>query len=281
MRQPISTYVACLIVLLASAIAAGARQPGPDTSDARAMERIACGRASIGPVASLVSLSVTGTRQSMIETAPGTDRPAELHFILPDKFLRLVSVLLPTHEIRRLASGVNGTTLLNGPRGSLSGGQGGVQGDPAAERRAFWRLLLGWLLIEPSSVRFTYTYAGDAEAPNGQRAVLVDVAGPDDFAVRLFLDGASCRPLMLTYATEHAMGLSKAPGASRGETIRRLSRSDSLVVTTTFFSDVRPVGAFRLPHVTIESQGGRTVQQFRAERFVVNPQLKPVLFAVP
>jgi hypothetical protein len=201
---------------------------------------------------------------------------------MPDKFVRTVAVLLPgANEIRRLAWGVNGTTLLNGPRGMGAGHHGGVAGDPATERRAFWRLLLGWLLLEPPGVPFTYSFAGEAATSDGARAWLVDVTGPDELAVRLFLDRATCRPLMLTYSADPTMLFTTAPGSARGESVRQLSRPDGRVAAATFFSDVRRAGAFQLPHLTIDTRAGVTVQQFRVDRFAINPSLKPALFELP
>ena len=48
------------------------------------------------------------------------------------------------------------------------------------------------------SFAVTYTYAGQAESPDG-KADVIDVKGADNFAARLFLDTQSHLPLMLTY----------------------------------------------------------------------------------
>jgi hypothetical protein len=44
----------------------------------------------------------------------------------------------------------------------------------------------------------TYTHAGQAESPDG-KADIIDVGGPEDFKVRLYIDTETHLPLMLTY----------------------------------------------------------------------------------
>jgi hypothetical protein len=67
-----------------------------------------------------------------------------------------------------------------------------------ALRKEFARQLLSWLLVTPDSLPLEYNYAGEAEVKDG-KADAIDVKGPDDFAVRLFLDKQTHRPLLLSY----------------------------------------------------------------------------------
>ena len=60
------------------------------------------------------------------------------------------------------------------------------------------RLLLGILGTTPASFPASYSHAGTAESADG-KADMVDVKGPGNFAVRLFVDVESHLPLMLTY----------------------------------------------------------------------------------
>src|SRR5688572_12777545 len=67
------------------------------------------GRKALGDVSSLKSLSVTGMRRVSIETpdGPGTmSRESEMHFLLPDKFLRSETVEMP--------GGMQGPAILEG-----------------------------------------------------------------------------------------------------------------------------------------------------------------------
>jgi hypothetical protein len=77
--------------------------------------------------------------------------------------------------------------------------------DPAAQQMALRRsredlarLLLGIVAGTQPSFAVTYTYAGQAESPDG-KADVIDVKGADNFTARLFLDAQSHLPLMLTY----------------------------------------------------------------------------------
>ena len=47
-------------------------------------------------------------------------------------------------------------------------------------------------------VSLTYAYVGQAEAPQG-KADVIDVKGPDNFAARLFIDGETHLPIMLSW----------------------------------------------------------------------------------
>ncbi len=60
------------------------------------------------------------------------------------------------------------------------------------------RLLLGLTGGTQPGFTVTYAYGGQAESPDG-KADIIDVTGPDDFKVRLFVDTETHLPLMLTY----------------------------------------------------------------------------------
>jgi outer membrane lipoprotein-sorting protein len=60
------------------------------------------------------------------------------------------------------------------------------------------RLMLGWFGMAHPSINAEYTYAGQAESPDG-KADLIDVKGADGFAARLFIDQQTHLPLVLSY----------------------------------------------------------------------------------
>jgi hypothetical protein len=63
-----------------------------------------------------------------------------------------------------------------------------------------------------------YTYAGQAESPDGS-AHMIDVSGPEDFKARLFVDTVTHQPLMLTYMEPEARPIrmmTRGPGAGGG-----------------------------------------------------------------
>ena len=51
-----------------------------------------------------------------------------------------------------------------------------------------------------SSYPLTFSYAGEAEAPEG-KADVVDIKGPANFAARLFVNSQTHMPLMLSWTT--------------------------------------------------------------------------------
>ena len=61
----------------------------------------------------------------------------------------------------------------------------------------------------------TYTYGGQAESPDG-KADIIDVTGPDDFKVRLFVDTETHLPLMLTYMEPEARMVMRTVGREGG-----------------------------------------------------------------
>ena len=101
-------------------------------------------------------------------------------------------------------------------------------GDPARAKMALKRsqtdlarLYLGLTGSTQPGFNCTYTYSGQAESPDG-KADIVDVAGPEDFKARLFVDAETHLPLMLTYMEPEARvmmrtltrdGRSGGPGA--------------------------------------------------------------------
>ena len=60
------------------------------------------------------------------------------------------------------------------------------------------RLMLGWFAMAHPAVHVEYTYAGEAESPDG-KAYVIDVKNADTFAARLFIDEQTHLPLMVTY----------------------------------------------------------------------------------
>ena len=60
------------------------------------------------------------------------------------------------------------------------------------------RLMLGWFAMAHPSINAQYTYAGEAESPDG-KAYVIDVKNADNFAARLFIDEQTHLPLMVTY----------------------------------------------------------------------------------
>ena len=169
--------------------------------------------------------------------------------------------------------------------------------DPARAKQALQRnqaelarLLLGILGSTQSSFPVTYSHAGIAESSDG-KADMIDVKGPDNFAVRLFLDTQTHLPLMLTYmapeprivmATSDRRAPNEAAERERIENERKLAEAtpQKMVEYRLFFSDYRDVGSLSLPHRIARGTAEKTTEEWEVKSYKINPSLKPERFKV-
>src|SRR5215813_8033290 len=203
-----------LIAILIIAAAASELLTGVSAQDAatKAQQLIKQARAALGGD-KLKSLSATGNYR---RTFGQMEMAGEVNYdlLLPDKMMKTETMNpAPGLEITRIET-INGDEVWEDQQ--QHGGGGGMMifrrgpGGPAADpkmaqaamrqgiRSDFARLSIGWLLTTPSSFPVEYSFAGEAESPEG-KADALDVKGPDGFAARLFLDQKTHRPLMLTF----------------------------------------------------------------------------------
>ena len=80
-----------------------------------------------------------------------------------------------------------------------------------AARRDFARLTLGMLGGSFDAFPVEFTYAGQAEAPDGKADVL-EVRGADGFVAKFFVDGRTHLPLMLSWMDREPLRMSLGPG---------------------------------------------------------------------
>jgi hypothetical protein len=169
--------------------------------------------------------------------------------------------------------------------------------DPARAKQALQRnqaelarLLLGILGSTQSSFPVTYSHAGIAESSDG-KADMIDVKGPDDFAVRLFLDTQTHLPLMLTYmapeprivmATSDRRAPNEVAERERIDNARKEAEAtpQKMVEHRLFFSDYRDVGSLLLPHRIARGTAEKTTEEWEVKSYKINPSLKPERFKV-
>ena len=84
------------------------------------------------------------------------------------------------------------------------------------------RLMLGWFASTHPALAAEYTYAGEAESPDG-KADVIDAKNADGFSARLFIDRESHLPLMVTYQGPQPRMITAGgpPGAGPGAAGRR------------------------------------------------------------
>jgi hypothetical protein len=135
-----------------------------------------------------------------------TNGKIEIDLALPDKYLR--------SDIGSAAFGITRTEGFDATRPFLevvpnSPGMRLQTDNPASDparaklalQRSQWdlaRLFLGLTGCTQPGFAATYAYGGQAESPDG-KADIIDVTGPENFKVRMYVDVETHLPLMLTY----------------------------------------------------------------------------------
>jgi len=292
-----------LIATLIMTAAVAGMFPNVKAQDAtaKAKQLIAQSRAALGGD-KLKSLSVTGNYR---RTLGQMEMAGEISYdlSLPDKMIKTETMNpVPSLEITRIEA-INGDDVWedqqqHGGGGGVMmfrrgpGGPGGVAADPQkalqqSVRTDFARLLLGWLLTTPTSFPVEFSFAGEAESPDGKADVL-EVKGPSGFAARLFLDQKTHYPLMLTYngRKPRFMTQTAAPGERRNpeEMEKRLKEMEAEaakqpdVEYRIFFSDYREVNGVSFPHKLTRSMENEVSEELEIKTVKINPQIKPEKF---
>jgi len=265
----------------------------------RALELVKQARAAIGgeKLDSLKSLSAAGSYRRVMGER---EMSGELEFdmLLPDKFLK-TEILnpIPGVEVTRYdalngdqtwmdskqGGGGGGMVMIRRPGGDSPQGQATQQ---QAIRAEFARLLLGWLVATPASLPVEFSYAGEAEAPDG-RAYALDVKGPNNFAARLFLDQKTYLPLMVSFkgrAPRMAFNQVSGPASSPEEIEKRVKEAEAAMAAAPevevqiTFSDYREVSGVKFPHHVTRAIDGKVNEEWEMKKFKLNPSIKPDKF---
>jgi hypothetical protein len=207
-----------VFAFLSTAIVAGAQSPAP-SPDPQAV--LAAARTALGGDARLSAvktLVATGrTRQVRGDNLVPIE--FEISIELPNKYVRRDEV--PAQESGPTAAGFNGDDLLEsggaGPPVGRPGGPPPPTPEQAAAARAgrtiavkqdFARLMLGLFATSFSGYPLTFSYVGQAEAPQGMADVL-EARGSPNLTMRLFVYKDTHLPVMVTWQGQ-------PPGAGRG-----------------------------------------------------------------
>jgi hypothetical protein len=291
-----------LIAILVIAAAMTEIFPGVSAQDAtaKAQQLIAQSRAALGGD-KLKSLSVTGNYR---RTFGQMEMAGEVSYdlLLPDKMMKTETMNpAPSLEITRVET-LNGDEVWDDQQQRGGGGMmifrrgpGGPGVDPQKAhdmmrqivRSDFARLAIGWLMTTPSSFPVEYSFAGEAESPDGKADVL-EVKGPGGFAARLFLDQKTHYPLMLTYNGKKPRIITQTapPGAHRNpeEMEKRMKEGEAEdakqpdVEFRIYLSDYREVNGVSFPHKLTKSIENEVNEEMEIKTVKINPQLKPEKF---
>jgi len=185
-----------LTAILAPTTTIAQAQPGASSRDPSAI--LAAARQALGgekKLAAVKSFSATGrTRQVRGDNLVPIE--FELFVELPDKYFKKDEI--PAQETGVTGSGFNGEELLTDPIPPQP------LPDPAKKQRLntlkqdFARLALGMFAGSFAAYPLTFTYVGQAEAPQGKADVL-DAKGADNFTLRYFINTETHLPVMVTW----------------------------------------------------------------------------------
>ena len=290
-----------LILVLLSAPAALA-------DDARAQQILKQARQAIGgeeQLQKIQGLQIKGQyRRTFGDRQMGGDR--EIDILLPNKYLvedAMNSGGLSTAMIN--TRGLNGDKAWSGNSGGGGMvfrimGPGGQQASPEQmeemQRRIysaeFSRYLLAMILTPPPALAVEYKYVGESEVEDAQ-ADVIDVSGPDNFAVRVFFDKQSHIPLLLSYRgpKPRVMTMTRQAGSSgtpedmkkaREEAMKKMAGENPPAPEEVDFfirlTDHKKVGGLMLPHKLTFLTESEVSEEFEISKYQVNPQFKADLF---
>jgi hypothetical protein len=312
--------------IVMGALAALTLAASPLSAQDKAAGVLAAAREAIGG-GKLASLQTLSVQARMARNMGERQMTSELQILVetPDKYARIEEITAPI--ARTMNSGFSGDTAIRpagatmGAGGSMMIVMGGPGGAPAApkmtpgqeaeinamllrsQRTEISRLMLGWAAMAHPSLDATYTYAGEAESPDGKAHVIDVKAG--DFAAQLFIDQATSLPLMLTYRAPEARVMTmRGPGGPGAPAQRGApgtppppsghghpavqaapSQPDAmrgdppkLVDYQMYFSDWREAGGIKFPHVLQRATGGATVEEWEITKVAVNQKIDPKKF---
>ena len=200
----------------------------------------------------------------------------EIQAELPDKYSRYDE--FPAQDAGPVTAGFAGDALVLIPRpvppppkpgGPPAGAASGREGGPSAQeamlrqrlvaaKQDFARLMLGMFATSTAAFPLTYSYVGQAEAPQG-KADVIEAKGPNNFTARVFIAGDTRLPIMLSWQPPGP------PGKPVPE--QRL-----------FFADYRDVSGVKLPFRIRRAAGTETTEETTFDRYRINAKIDPRRF---
>jgi len=274
--------------------------------DARAQEILKQARQAIGgdeQLQKIQSLQINGQYRRMFgDRQMGGDR--EISISLPNKYLvedAMNAGGLSTALIN--FRGLNGDKPFSGNSGGGGGmvfrmaGPGGQQASPEQmeeiQKRIytaeFSRYLLAIILTPPPSLAVEYKYAGESDVEDAQ-ADVIDVSGPNKFAVRVFFDKKNHMPLLLSYRGPKprimTMQRPAGSGAAKPEDVAKAreeaekkmhAEAPAIPEEVDFYirmTDYKKVGGVMVPHKLTFLTENEVSEEFEISKYQLNPQFK-------
>ena len=325
--------VLCLVVFTRVLSPAEAQPAGASSGEAAAI--LSAARDALGGdkrITAVKTIVSTG-RTQQVQGDNLVPIEFEILIELPDKYLRTDEI--PARESGPTRRGFNGDALIQiGDSPGAGRGRGGpppgaappsVAGGPTAGparegapanptvpvKQDFVRLTLGMFATSFSTFPLTFGYGGQAEAPEG-KADVIDVRGAGNFQARLFIDGKTHLPLMLSWntppnlvpvVTGQKAPANMAPGsvtfdmpapppdsATSDEKKRfeqealaardKAMKSARSVENRLYYADYRDVDGLKFPFRIRRAMGATTIEETTFDRFRINTKIDPRRFEV-
>ena len=269
-----------------------AADPAATDAPARAQRVLAAAREALGGEAALAGVHSLSLEGQLRRRAPGDEGETEtsgdvrVDALLPDRYLRVDTVSpMPGMPGIPLATGLDGDEVWSGALPVASGMNVVIRtappGDAGAQARQKDRILreaaLFLVALAARAPGVEYTWAGEAEAPEG-RADVLHVTGRGGLDARLFVDQKTHRPLMLTFLdspprmmVRRQMGPGGGHGGPGGAAVpEALLTPPPPVEATLFLSDWKRVGGVLLPHTLNKTLEGKPYEEIVVSRYTVN-----------
>jgi hypothetical protein len=269
-------------VCLAAVVSAAGQAPATDATKVLAAARDALGGDK--RLSAIRTFAVTGRTQQI---RGNTLVPIEFEIVceLPDKYRRTDEI--PAQESGPTSAGFIGDDLISVPAlaaPSLTSPGRGPAGPPnpnqqdaarqartAAVKQDFVRLTLGMFAGSFTSYPLTFSYIGKAEAPQGQ-ADVVDVKGPANFILRLFVNSETHLPLMVSWQAPVGGPTARGGPGGRGP--------GTEIENRLYYADYRETDGVRWPFRLRRSAGADTIEETTIDRFKINAKIDAKKFLV-
>ncbi len=279
-------------------------------SDAKAEKIVQQARAAISSEAQVKALKTLSVAMTIHRTIGEThmERDIDYDILFPDTFRR--------HESQQPFTTVTAMQddsyqTYNIPNAAARAGdvlrENSNDPQAATRRRAdFTRVLLGLLLISPSSEPVEYSYVGEFKEPD-TLADMIDVKGKDGFKARLYIDQKSKHLLMLTYQSKQLSQavrtlarqtssqakknapqeklspeqMAKREAEQWAEVEKRRKMFEEALAQAPEveyrweFSDYKNIKGINFPHHVVKSEANHEYEEWDISAFRINPKLQP------
>ena len=308
-----------LLAAIAAPVSTTAQAQPPAASGRDPNTILAAARQALGgdkKLAAVKSFSATGrTRQVRGENLVPIE--FEIFVELPDKYFKKDEI--PAQETGATGSGFNAEELLVDPPPPTALPEPAKKQRLSTVKQDFARLALGMFAGSFPAYPLTFTYVGQAEAPQGKADVL-DAKGPDNFTLRYFIHAETHLPIMVSWkgpmpgrggrpggpgmppgAAGPGRGGPPAGGPPAGATPppapapaaaptpppAGAAGAPSAAGTPpsppefrVYFADYRDVDGMQFPFRLRRATGADTTEETTFDRFRINPKIDPKKFEV-